>query len=374
MSAPKEKDSESSDLNNMEKKSVREVEGKKSVREVQHAAARLSRRNSLSSISIDKIKEKNVEKVAESSSNYVYASDSSIPINGASNNLVGQLKQRIRSSQPKLQGKSASKSDLQLNNASSSQNVSVPTNTSSTQSPSSPIEKPPVNLKIDIPNSSLKNTSSNDNLTAVGNLNSTPAESDSILDSHSKPKKKKTSKKIKKSKESLVGKKSDNAEKMQQVLLLEKRLDEMASDSPVKQETSAPVQLKKKKKSASNQSLSATSATELGKESPKKEKLKREDSSGKQKASDENIVDIDSSIVSISIHKADALVSHMNLKHPLVQVHIIDLQTGTYLSKSESTRLVTSSREPNHITYILPTITKVTCWIPILRYRHLNCC
>lgn len=62
--------------------------------------------------------------------------------------------------------------------------------------------------------------------------------------------------------------------------------------------------------------------------------------------------------LNIEIQRADSLTSHFWLKHPLVQVTIINLQTGEYLLKSEPQRPAIRSTEAVHIDYILPAITK----------------
>lgn len=63
-------------------------------------------------------------------------------------------------------------------------------------------------------------------------------------------------------------------------------------------------------------------------------------------------------ITSLYIYKSDSLESALNLQHPVVQVHILDKETGVYWPKSDITRRVTYPNEPEHITYILPTTTK----------------
>ncbi|KAI8904729.1 WD40-repeat-containing domain protein [Gorgonomyces haynaldii] len=63
-------------------------------------------------------------------------------------------------------------------------------------------------------------------------------------------------------------------------------------------------------------------------------------------------------ISQINIYRTDSLVSHAYLRHPLVKIHIIDLDTGEYLKKSDPERPVTKVNEPAHINYILPVITK----------------
>jgi hypothetical protein len=64
------------------------------------------------------------------------------------------------------------------------------------------------------------------------------------------------------------------------------------------------------------------------------------------------------STISVTIEKADSLQSSLHLKHPFVQIHIVDTSTGQYLLKTDSLRQVTYFNEPSSINYILPTVTR----------------
>ena len=68
--------------------------------------------------------------------------------------------------------------------------------------------------------------------------------------------------------------------------------------------------------------------------------------------------DFEKKIVQLNIYRTDSLISHALLKHPIVQVHLIDLNTGEYVAKSHSSRAVTRFNEGENINYILPIITK----------------
>ncbi|KAH6565989.1 hypothetical protein BASA60_009638 [Batrachochytrium salamandrivorans] len=63
-------------------------------------------------------------------------------------------------------------------------------------------------------------------------------------------------------------------------------------------------------------------------------------------------------IMTVHISQTDALVSETNLRHPLVQVHIVDEHTGQYILKSDPARAVTTFNEPVSLDYLLPVITK----------------
>ncbi|KAJ8326512.1 Jouberin [Batrachochytrium dendrobatidis] len=68
--------------------------------------------------------------------------------------------------------------------------------------------------------------------------------------------------------------------------------------------------------------------------------------------------DFEGCIMTIHIAQTDALVSEKNLRHPLVQIHIIDEVSGQYVLKSDPSRAVTTFNEPATLDFILPVITK----------------
>ena len=159
---------------------------------------------------------------------------------------------------------------------------------------------------------------------------------------------------------------------------MERRLDEITSDTLLKKvriggetagestDESGVAKSKKKKKSKKLAKAKSHAENLIGKSNTKessaqvsaKEEASKE--SGSTSTSAESLENsYENSIVSLHIFKTDSLISEMNLKHPLVQIHVLDVNTGLYLSKSDHGRLVTSAREPANITYILPTITKV---------------
>ncbi|KND03950.1 uncharacterized protein SPPG_01401 [Spizellomyces punctatus DAOM BR117] len=68
--------------------------------------------------------------------------------------------------------------------------------------------------------------------------------------------------------------------------------------------------------------------------------------------------DFEHSIVNIRIHGADRFKLDARVAAPLVRVHILDAQTGKYIPKSDPNRPVTTRHEPDHVSYILPAMTK----------------
>lgn len=46
-------------------------------------------------------------------------------------------------------------------------------------------------------------------------------------------------------------------------------------------------------------------------------------------------VDGDRNIMGITVHGTDCLVPDVRLIHPLIQVHVVDMDTGQYMKKSD---------------------------------------
>ncbi|CAE1326571.1 AHI1 [Acanthosepion pharaonis] len=65
-------------------------------------------------------------------------------------------------------------------------------------------------------------------------------------------------------------------------------------------------------------------------------------------------------ILAISIHRTDKLKNDFHIAHPLVRVHIVNEETGQYLSKQNSLRAVTSIYEGknSNVQHILPIMTQ----------------
>ncbi|XP_072046186.1 jouberin-like [Amphiura filiformis] len=68
----------------------------------------------------------------------------------------------------------------------------------------------------------------------------------------------------------------------------------------------------------------------------------------------------DGRLLGITIHRTDRLKSDLFIAHPLVRVHLIDAETGTYVKKSVSDRAVTSYYEIKNdkVDYIMPVLTQ----------------
>lgn len=47
-----------------------------------------------------------------------------------------------------------------------------------------------------------------------------------------------------------------------------------------------------------------------------------------------NRVEGDTNIMGITIHGTDCLVPDVRLTHPLIQIHVVDMETGQYMKKS----------------------------------------
>ena len=144
---------------------------------------------------------------------------------------------------------------------------------------------------------------------------------------------------------------------------MEKRLEEITADTLATTETAKfgddMLKKKRKKKSVKSNQEKNVSTSNLPQTLTDKDILPAQQKESAASSTATLDKPYEDSILSINVIKTNSLVSELNLKHPLVQIHILDATTGMYLSKSQHNRLVTSSREPAHLTYILPTITKV---------------
>ncbi|KAL9980441.1 hypothetical protein ACROYT_G009033 [Oculina patagonica] len=69
----------------------------------------------------------------------------------------------------------------------------------------------------------------------------------------------------------------------------------------------------------------------------------------------------DGFILSVTVHRADNLKPDLCISHPMVRVHVVDMETGQYVKKSDSDRSVTSyyeSEGDNPVDYIMPVMTQ----------------
>ncbi|CAH3016658.1 unnamed protein product [Porites evermanni] len=69
----------------------------------------------------------------------------------------------------------------------------------------------------------------------------------------------------------------------------------------------------------------------------------------------------DGYILSVTVHRADYLKPDLCISHPMVRVHLVDMDTGQYVKKSDSARSVTSYYEneiETPVDYIMPLMTQ----------------
>lgn len=69
----------------------------------------------------------------------------------------------------------------------------------------------------------------------------------------------------------------------------------------------------------------------------------------------------DGYILSVTVHRADQLKPDLCISHPMVRVHVVDMDTGQYVKKSDSARSVTSYYENESeapVSYIMPVMTQ----------------
>ncbi|KAK9411604.1 jouberin [Crotalus adamanteus] len=75
--------------------------------------------------------------------------------------------------------------------------------------------------------------------------------------------------------------------------------------------------------------------------------------------SQESKPDIDDNLVlGVYIHRTDRLKTDFMVSHPMVKVHVIDVKTGLYVKKENSSRQVSSFYEQEKVGHILPIMTQ----------------
>ncbi|XP_041358926.1 jouberin-like [Gigantopelta aegis] len=91
----------------------------------------------------------------------------------------------------------------------------------------------------------------------------------------------------------------------------------------------------------------------------KKRKKKKEETVEEETPGPQEIED-DGRVLSIIIHRTDKLKNDFNILHPLVRVHVVDMNTGYYLAKQHKDRPVTSYYEIQNeqLIHILPIMTQ----------------
>ncbi|KAK3744974.1 hypothetical protein QZH41_008499, partial [Actinostola sp. cb2023] len=71
--------------------------------------------------------------------------------------------------------------------------------------------------------------------------------------------------------------------------------------------------------------------------------------------------EVDDLILSVAIHRADQLKTDLQICHPMVRVHVVDIATGNYVKKSDRERNVSSyyeNKNDSPVDYILPVMTQ----------------
>ncbi|XP_055982182.1 jouberin [Sorex fumeus] len=66
----------------------------------------------------------------------------------------------------------------------------------------------------------------------------------------------------------------------------------------------------------------------------------------------------DDLVLGVYIHRTDRLKSDFLISHPMVKIHVVDVNTGQYVKKDESERPVSSYYEKESVDYILPIMTQ----------------
>ncbi|XP_062592731.1 jouberin-like isoform X1 [Saccostrea cucullata] len=142
------------------------------------------------------------------------------------------------------------------------------------------------------------------------------------------------------------------------------------------EEKAAVKQKKKKKKKGEEEAeegedqeegeedLSPDEETEVKKPAKKKDKKKKKepvDEAELERRREERMkVEDEGEVLSVTIHRTDKLKNDFHILHPLVRVHIVDEETGTYLHKQHKDRAVTAffETENEQVDKILPIMTQ----------------
>ncbi|XP_054991598.1 jouberin isoform X2 [Sorex araneus] len=66
----------------------------------------------------------------------------------------------------------------------------------------------------------------------------------------------------------------------------------------------------------------------------------------------------DDLVLGVYIHRTDRLKSDFLISHPMVKIHVVDVNTGQYVKKDDSERSVSSYYEKESVDYILPIMTQ----------------
>ncbi|KAL3869318.1 hypothetical protein ACJMK2_042012, partial [Sinanodonta woodiana] len=136
------------------------------------------------------------------------------------------------------------------------------------------------------------------------------------------------------------------------------------------EDATSPRARKKKKKGGEEEKDDEEKKEEEEKEveTPKKKgKKKKQDAkteegeaAGEGKVEEEKVIEDEGQILAITIHRTDKLKNDFFIMHPLVRVHVVDEETGKYLTKQHKERAVTAYYETKNefLDYVLPIMTK----------------
>ncbi|KXJ04331.1 Jouberin, partial [Exaiptasia diaphana] len=66
-------------------------------------------------------------------------------------------------------------------------------------------------------------------------------------------------------------------------------------------------------------------------------------------------------ILSVTIHRADQLKTDIQICHPMLRIHVVDISTGNYVKKSDREKNVASyyeNKNDSPVDYIMPVMTQ----------------
>ncbi|KAI8483615.1 Jouberin [Branchiostoma belcheri] len=144
-------------------------------------------------------------------------------------------------------------------------------------------------------------------------------------------------------------------------------LDEGERDEPMTIEELASTKKKTKKRppSASHSDMTKANSEEMldqkGKGKGKKSRRRKAESTEEEIVeSPRKQLEDEGKVLGITVHKSDPLKTDLFILHPLVRVHICDMDTGNYVRKLDKNRPVTSFYETQRreVEYILPIMTQ----------------
>nr|XP_006825179.1 PREDICTED: jouberin-like [Saccoglossus kowalevskii] len=104
-----------------------------------------------------------------------------------------------------------------------------------------------------------------------------------------------------------------------------------------------------------------TDATETSKvKGKKKKKKKRQEPVAEDLPPEPEYTPDDGTVLGINIHRTDSLKTDLYLTHPVVRVHLVDLETGKHVTKQTKGRPVTYfyEKENDKVDYVLPMMTQ----------------